>query len=333
MDLKPENGASERMCLRSQCCFDILVVVVWVAAAWWLSCEIVLLTEAMDARIADLGLATPVEGDGVSATHTHMGGTLGYQAPEVKTGKFSSNIDMCSLAVMFFEMAVGTLPDVTAVDDALKPLKDDADTHTLLTFMLKMKSDERPTANECCRWIQELPQRRDSEAEADDQPSFDVGDKVILQKLVKGEIYNGEVGEVRGELVEGRHEVFLVVLEKSMSIKPENMVSAEPTFKVGNLVRMQGPAQFNDRRGEVASPCKNGRYDVSLCGSTDGDHGETFIVDCGRTMSLKPANLRHVSRENIHGDIRVRLASSDPSSLTGSCFNMQFLCMQISERG
>ena len=48
----------------------------------------VLLTEALDARIADLGMATYAEHEGTQ-TQTHVGGTFGYKAPEIASGKFS----------------------------------------------------------------------------------------------------------------------------------------------------------------------------------------------------------------------------------------------------
>lgn len=118
----------------------------------------VLLSEASNARIADLGLATLAEGAEGTATRTHAGGTSGYQAPEVARRKYSSKADMFSLAVMFFEMAVGTMPDTTLTpDETLAPLRGDPETRALLLLMLKMKSDERPTADECARWIEERP--------------------------------------------------------------------------------------------------------------------------------------------------------------------------------
>lgn len=99
------------------------------------------------ARIADLGLATLVEGDG--STRTHQGGTFGYQAPEVASRKYSSSADMYSLAVMFFEMACGHMPDITsdATFDRLED-RDDPATLELLQFMLKLKAAERPTASQ-----------------------------------------------------------------------------------------------------------------------------------------------------------------------------------------
>ena len=114
----------------------------------------VLLTEKLDARIADLGLATFVQDDGGSTrrtqTHTHGGGTRGYEAPEVANLKFSSKADMFSASVMFYEMATGKLPDMQSInsDTMFDPLKNDPQTLELLKFMLKMDSAERPTAKD-----------------------------------------------------------------------------------------------------------------------------------------------------------------------------------------
>ena len=114
----------------------------------------VLLTVKLDARIADLGLATFVQDDGGSTrrtqTHTHGGGTRGYEAPEVANLKFSSKADMFSASVMFYEMATGKLPDMQSInsDTMFDPLKSDPQTLELLKFMLKMDSAERPTAKD-----------------------------------------------------------------------------------------------------------------------------------------------------------------------------------------
>ena len=110
----------------------------------------VLLTEKLDARIADLGLATFVQDDDSSQTHTHGGGTRCYEAPEVANLKFSSKADMFSASVMFYEMATGKLPDMQSInsDTMFDPLKSDPQTLELLKFMLKMDSAERPTAKD-----------------------------------------------------------------------------------------------------------------------------------------------------------------------------------------
>ena len=108
--------------------------------------ENVLLTAEHDARIADLGMATFAEDD-ATATQTHAGGTRGYQAPEISTGKFSNKVDVWSLAVMFFEMAVGRIPDITT-GALLAPLeaRDEAFTLELLQSMLHLESQRRPSA-------------------------------------------------------------------------------------------------------------------------------------------------------------------------------------------
>jgi serine/threonine protein kinase len=117
--------------------------------------ENVLLTASLDARIADLGLATLVEGDTGTNRQTHVGGTKGYQAPEVATTEFSSKADIYSLAIMFFEMATGRLPDITS-DAAFDPLNGEPATLELVQFMLKLKSAERPTASELVGYIEIL---------------------------------------------------------------------------------------------------------------------------------------------------------------------------------
>ena len=119
----------------------------------------------MDARIADLGLATLTENE-ETAKQTHAGGTRGYQAPEITTKKFSNKADIYSLAVMFFVMAVGKLPDITSSTFAPLEAKDDPGTLELLQFMLKLNPKERPTAAECAARVEPvaLRARRDSAA-------------------------------------------------------------------------------------------------------------------------------------------------------------------------
>ena len=117
----------------------------------------VILTKNLDARLADLGLATQIEEVGTAAaatTRSHGGGTRGYQAPEVATKKFTTKADMYSLCQMYFEMAVGKRPvledGVRITPGTLGPLeaKDDKATLSLMQFMLKVDSAERPTAAE-----------------------------------------------------------------------------------------------------------------------------------------------------------------------------------------
>ena len=112
----------------------------------------------MDARIADLGLARQTENDG-TVTHSQAGCTPDYAAPEVATKKFSNKVDIFSLAVMFFEMAVGQKPDMTSSTFAALEAKDDPDTLQLLQFMLKLDPKERPTAAECVARIKPIAER------------------------------------------------------------------------------------------------------------------------------------------------------------------------------
>jgi len=110
----------------------------------------------LDARIADLGLATLVE-DGTKL-QTHGGGTEGYRAPEVGTKKFSNKVDIYSCAVMFFEMAVGEMPDIST-DATFEPLNHDPTTSELLKRMLKVRSADRPTATQLISLIKVLQSR------------------------------------------------------------------------------------------------------------------------------------------------------------------------------
>ena len=112
----------------------------------------------MDARIADLGLARQTENDG-TVTHSQAGCTPDYAAPEVATKKFSNKVDIYSLAIMFFEMAVGQKPDMTSNTFAPLVAKDDPDTLELLQFMLKLDSKARPTAAECVARIKPIAER------------------------------------------------------------------------------------------------------------------------------------------------------------------------------
>ena len=114
----------------------------------------------MDARIADLGLATLVkDGEDGTKLQTQCGGTEGYKAPEVATGNFSNKVDIYSCAIMFFEMAVGEKPDVSS-DATFERLDHDPATLELLTLMLKIKSTERPTATALISHIKVLQSRR-----------------------------------------------------------------------------------------------------------------------------------------------------------------------------
>ena len=104
MDLKPENGPLSCLCAQHDRPVFLLICVC-TTPSLARGCSTVLLTEHKDARIADLGLATVVE-DGTDL-QTHIGGTEGYNAPEVGTRNFSNKVDIYSCAIMFFEMAVG----------------------------------------------------------------------------------------------------------------------------------------------------------------------------------------------------------------------------------
>ena len=112
-------------------------------------CCAVLLTVEHNARIGDLGLATYSDNCEGTATQTHIGGTAGYKAPEIVTKKFSTKADIFSMAVMYFEMATGEMPDISS-SHPLAPLRARKDpvTHELLRFMLKLNSNERPSAVE-----------------------------------------------------------------------------------------------------------------------------------------------------------------------------------------
>ena len=110
----------------------------------------------MDARIADLGLATLTENE-ETARQTHAGGTRGYQAPEISTKKFSNKVDVWSLAVMFFEMAVGHIPDLsTGALFAPLEARDDPFTLELLQFMLHQESQRRPSAADVVERVKTL---------------------------------------------------------------------------------------------------------------------------------------------------------------------------------
>ena len=94
-------------------------------------------------------------------TQTGGGGTRGYMAPEVGTGRFGPKSDIYSLAVSMFDMAVGrkalntiTFPDFEAEDPCV-PLRpsgvgseEAAKTYELLVFALHWKSADRPSAAE-----------------------------------------------------------------------------------------------------------------------------------------------------------------------------------------
>ena len=129
------------------------------------------LTENMDARIADLGLATLVKDAFESAKQTHRGGTAGYEAPEVESGVFSSRADIYSISVMFFEMAVGEKPKKTVKSwtDTFLPLESESDPKTLalLRFMLHPDPSDRPSAAESVERIAFLLRAADAGAGPD----------------------------------------------------------------------------------------------------------------------------------------------------------------------
>jgi serine/threonine protein kinase len=113
----------------------------------------------LDARIADLGLATLVrDGEDGTKVQTQCGGTQGYRAPEVGTKKFSNKVDIYSCAVMFFEMAVGEMPDIST-DATFEPLNHDPATSELLKLMLKVRSADRSTATQLISHIKVLLSR------------------------------------------------------------------------------------------------------------------------------------------------------------------------------
>ena len=99
-------------------------------------------------------------------THTTKGGgTEGFRAPEVASGRFSAKADMYSLAVTFFDMSVGrvgehqaSIPDMSA-EDPCAPLRSREEGGTndeaaaamtceLLDFALHTKKDDRPSATD-----------------------------------------------------------------------------------------------------------------------------------------------------------------------------------------
>ena len=70
-------------------------------------------------------------------THTVVGGTPGFRAPEVASGRYSSKADMYSLGVSMFDMALGrkkgsppTFPDFEA-EDPCAPLLPRSAQHTI----------------------------------------------------------------------------------------------------------------------------------------------------------------------------------------------------------
>ena len=135
--------------------------------------ENVLLTgDALDVRIADLGLATLTTDEG-TAQQTHGGGTMGYCAPEVASKTFSAKADIYSIAVTYFDMAAGrqeagrpTLPRMDT-DDPCAPLREceseeSRRTCELLVFALRLKSADRPSASELVAKIRALRSRGSS---------------------------------------------------------------------------------------------------------------------------------------------------------------------------
>ena len=116
---------------------------------------------SLEVRIADLGLARLVQAGDGTMTQTHGGGTRGYMAPEVPSGRFGPKADMYSLGVSMFDMAVGrkpgsppSFPDFEA-EDPCAPLQpsdggsdEAAKIYELLVFTLHSRSADRPSAAE-----------------------------------------------------------------------------------------------------------------------------------------------------------------------------------------
>lgn len=114
--------------------------------------NVLLASGTRDVRLADLGLATL---DASRTTHrSRIGGTRAYTAPEVATGIISNKADMYSLAMVFFEIAAGSLPDLNAAD-VLAPIRALGDQRTLdiVASLLHMAPADRPTADQLHRAI------------------------------------------------------------------------------------------------------------------------------------------------------------------------------------
>merc|ERR1711998_683655 len=163
--LKGKKGMDDDT-LRWKLYLQVLMGIVAIHSAGLIHLDIkpenVLLTDRNDARVADLGLATFAKDGDRTAIQTHAGGTKGYEAPEIASGKgFSVKADIYSLAVTFFEMRVGSVPDMS-MSNPFAPLEKLGDPATLelILFMLKRVSSERPTSAECESRVKVLRSRQ-----------------------------------------------------------------------------------------------------------------------------------------------------------------------------
>lgn len=109
----------------------------------------ILLAANGDVRLADLGLATEFDTEHTTQ-RSKVGGTRLYSAPEVQTGQYSNKADIYSLALVFFQMAVGELPNLNVLDmvEPLRKRRCNSLTIDLVTSTLQLKPTDRPTAQQ-----------------------------------------------------------------------------------------------------------------------------------------------------------------------------------------
>ena len=161
--------------------------------------ENVLIDENGDARLTDHGLSKEL-GESTHTEHS-AGGTRGYMAPELATGRFSNKADMYSFMMMAFEMLKGALPDVSA-DDPCAGLERHEDQLfvSLVRFALRVHcpASERPTAQEVLDKIDELSGARHTststiigparEPDAEAKAIAEVGSREREQERFKAEL-------------------------------------------------------------------------------------------------------------------------------------------------
>ncbi len=110
--------------------------------------ENVLLTEDLDVKIVDFGLARAASEVSVSTTGSVLG-TVAYLAPEVATsGESDARTDIFALGIMMYEMYTGQLPGAqdNPVQMALSRVTEDTPPPSLLTPWLPTEVDELVSA-------------------------------------------------------------------------------------------------------------------------------------------------------------------------------------------
>ena len=107
------------------------------------------------ARNGGLRPAGPVTQGGLGTTTARSfgGGTFGYTAPDVASGRFSHKADIFSLGVIFYNMVSGGRPDLSDPEPS-SPIADPLQRQLVSATLVRLARD-RPAAQELVHKIAE----------------------------------------------------------------------------------------------------------------------------------------------------------------------------------